>query len=501
MTATSATQESKPASGSNRTTGVTWQALAARAGRVPLAVVAITLVSIALLVVNASLLVINTAGTMDSNEQYARSYEIKRSLTAFESIITSAESGQRGYLLTGQTAYLEPFFRATRSWRIEINRLRNLTASNPARQSEIAELETMTAAAVKRLELTISRTDQPGPTGNADVAGTGRATASMDRVREVVGRMLKEEDTRVEALRAEVLHDMWLTMAVALFTTVVTIGVLVGLHKLMRRYVAAQARAEHALREANQHLNREVAERTAELTELSQHLIRVSEEEKAKLARELHDTLGSNLTAINMDLNWISKRLPAAQPELRERLQRSLQMLTETVELKHEVIEGLRPSHLDNLGLAFAMRSHCREFTRRTGLPCEVDVIEDFDEIDPEVSIALYRVAQESLTNVTKHAQAKSVKLRLHREPGGIRLCIRDDGAGIAAGAASKPKSHGLIGMRERVRQIGGAIEIRPNQGSSGTVVDAFIPTPESAGGSPKSPLAVGTNLQSVGHG
>ena len=467
------------------------------AGRVPLAVLMIILVSIALLVVNASLLVINTAETMDSNAQYARSYEIKRSLTSFQSIITSAESGQRGYLLTGQTGYLEPFFRATRNWRTEINRLRNLTANNLARQSEIDELETMTAAAVNRLELTISRTDEPGPNGRADVAGTGQATASMDRVRSVVDRMLVEEEARVEALRAEVLHDMWLTMAVALFTTVVTVGVLIGLHKLLRRHVAAQARAEFALREANQHLNRQVEERTAELTELSQHLIRVSEEEKAKLARELHDTLGSNLTAINMDLNWISKRLPAEQPEVRERLQRSLQMLTDTVELKHEVIEGLRPSHLDNLGLAFAMRSHCREFTRRTGLPCDVEVVEDFDELDPSWSIALYRIAQEALTNVTKHSQAKSVRLYLHREPGGIRLRITDDGTGMVPGAASKPKSHGLVGMRERMRQIGGVIEIRPNDAGPGTAVDAFIPTPEAA----RHQQSVGIDLRDVGHG
>lgn len=471
--------------------------LASTAGRVPLAVIVITLVSIALLVVNASLLVINTAGTMESNAQYARSYEIKRSLTSFQSIITSAESGQRGYLLTGQTGYLEPFFRATRNWRTEINRLRNLTARNPARQHEIGELEAMTAAAVRRLELTISRSDVPGPNGQADVAGTSQATASMDRVRGVVDRMLVEEDARVEALRAEVLHDMWLTLAVALFTTVVTVGVLIGLHKLLRRYVGAQARAENALREANQRLNREVEERTAELTELSQHLIRVSEEEKAKLARELHDTLGSNLTAINMDLNWISKRLPSEQPELRERLQRSLQMLTDTVELKHEVIEGLRPSHLDNLGLAFAMRSHCREFTRRTGLPCDVEVLEDFDELNPDWSIALYRIAQEALTNIAKHAQAKSVKMRLHRELGGIRLCIADDGVGLAAGATSKSKSHGLVGMRERMRQIGGTLEIRPGEPGPGTVVEAFIPVPELSKAQP----LVGPDLHAVGGG
>lgn len=447
--------------------------------RVPFAVVAVTLASIALLLANATLLVINTAGTMDSNAQYARSYEIKRSLTAFQSIVTTAESGQRGYLLTGQTAYLEPFARATRSWRTELNRLRALTVESRYREQRIKdlnELEAMTTGAVERLEQTISHTPQPGPSGQADVVGTGRATASMDRVRAVVDRMMKEEDARIEALRAEVLHDMWLTVGIAVFTTVLTVGVLIGLHKLLRRYIGARARAENALLEANQRLNREVEDRTAELTELSQHLIRVAEEEKAKIARELHDTLGSNLTAINMDLNWINKRLPAENPDLRERLQRSLQMLSDTVELKHEVIEGLRPSHLDNLGLGFALRSHCREFSRRTGIPCDITVAEDFDDLDPAWSIALYRIAQEAFTNVARHAQAKTVKLQLLREHGGVRLRIVDDGVGMPEAAAGRVKSHGLVGMRERMRQVGGIVQVGANRSGRGTVVDVFIP-------------------------
>ncbi len=453
-------------------------ALPATTAQVPFAVVAITLVSIALLLLNATLLIINTAGTMDSNEQYARSYEIKRSLTAFQSTIATAEAGQRGYLLTGQAVYLEPFERAARSWRAEIDRLRALVADNGGvgsaqRVADLDELESMTANAVARLEGTIAHT---GEEGSADVAGTGWATADMDRVRDQVRRMLKEEDTRIEALRGEVLHDMWLTVGIAVFTTVLTVGVLIGLQTLLRRYVAARARAEGALVEANQQLNRQVEERTAELSELSQHLISVSEEEKARIARELHDTLGSNLTAINMDLNWINKRLPAEQPELRERLQRSLQMLSDTVELKHEVIEGLRPSHLDNLGLAYAMRTHCREFTRRTGVPCDVQVNEDFDDLDPSWSIALYRIAQEALTNVTRHACAQSVQVHLSRSEDGIRLRIIDDGAGIPEGAVSRAKSHGLVGMRERMRQIGGAIRFGTDPVRGGTVVDAFIP-------------------------
>jgi CHASE3 domain sensor protein len=324
----------------------------AASGRVPLHVIAIIVVSIALLVINASLLIINTAATMDSNAHYARSSEIKRSLITFQSVITALESSQRGYLLTGQTGYLEPYHVAMRSWRKQIDRLRELTVDDPTRLADITALEGLTTAAASRLEQTIRSSPQPGPHGNADVAGTDRATETMDRVRGVVDRLMSEEDARIEASRREVVRDMWVGAGVAVLATVVTVAVLIALNKLLQRYVRDRESALRALREANQHLNQLVEDRTAELTELSQHLIRVSEEEKAKLARELHDTLGSNLTAINMDLNWIQRRLPEDKREVRERLQRVLQMLADTVELKHEVIEGLRPGVRDALALS-----------------------------------------------------------------------------------------------------------------------------------------------------
>jgi signal transduction histidine kinase len=444
---------------------------------VPMHVIAVIVLSIGLLVVNATLLIINAAATMESHAEYARAYEIKRALNTFQSVLTAAESGQRGYLLTGQTGYLEPYYRAMRGWRNEIERLRSLTSDNPERQRDIAEVEKVTAAAILRLEQTIERSPQPGPNGATDVASSDRAALTMDRVRGIVERMTVEEDARVEALRREVLRDLWVAVGVALLTTIVTVAVLIGLNKLLQRYGREREGAERALREANQGLNALVERRTEELTELSQHLIRVSEEEKASLARELHDTLGSNLTAINMDLNWISRRAPEASREVRERLQRVIQLLGETVELKHEVIEGLRPSLLDNLGLAFAMQSHCKEFTRRTGIPCEIDVVEDFDDLDPAWSIALYRIVQESLTNISKHAQASRVRIELTRDAEGVRLRIADDGVGIKDETLSKPKSHGVIGMRERMRLVGGRFAITRAPGGRGTVVEAFIPS------------------------
>lgn len=449
---------------------------AVQPARVPLGVIAVIIISIALLVVNASLLIINTGATWKSNAQYARSYEIKRSLSSFQTVITAAESGQRGYLLTGQTGYLEPYYVAMRSWRSELARLSMLIADNPARQQDVDDLERLTGAAINRLEQTIQRSPQPGPNGTADVAGTDRATETMDRVRGIVDRMMSEEDARIEALRRQVLRDLLVAVGLALLTTVVMVAVLIGLNKLLQRYVRDREATAQALRDANQHLNLLVEQRTAELAELSQHLIRVAEEEKASLARELHDMLGSSLTAINMDLNWIQRRLPEDAREIRERLHRVLQVLAETVELKHEVIEGLRPSHLDNLGLAFAIRSHCREFTRRTGMPCEFDVQEDFDELDPSWSIALYRITQEALTNITKHAKATRVYVELKRTPDGVLLRITDDGVGVAEESLVRPKSYGVAGMRERMRQLGGRLEIKRPASGMGTQVEAFIP-------------------------
>lgn len=453
-------------------------AFAAATTGVPWHVIAVIVLSIGLLVVNASLLIINAAATMESHAEYARAYEIKRALNTFQSVLTAAESGQRGYLLTGQTGYLEPYYHAMRSWRTEIERLRNLTRENPERQRDIAEVEKLTAAAIRRLEQTIERSPAPGPNGAADVASSDRAALTMDRVRGIVERITVEEDARIEALRREVLRDLWVAVGIALLTTIVTVAVLIGLNKLLQRYGRERKSAELALLQSNQDLNALVEKRTAELTELSQHLIRVSEEEKASLARELHDTLGSSLTAINMDLNWIQRRTPEAPREVRERLQRVIQLLGETVELKHEVIEGLRPSLLDNLGLTFAIQSHCKEFTRRTAIPCEIDVVEDFDDLDPAWSIALYRIVQESLTNISKHARATKVHIELSRDASGIRLRIADDGVGVIDESLAKPKSHGVIGMRERMRQVGGRFAISRSANGRGTVVEAFIPAP-----------------------
>jgi signal transduction histidine kinase len=216
--------------------------------------------------------------------------------------------------------------------------------------------------------------------------------------------------------------------------------------------------------------------RALELAELSHHLIRVSEQEKAQLARELHDALGSNLTAINMDVAWVQKRLRDTEPQLAERLQRALGVIAQTVEIGRAVIEGLRPMTLDHLGLDHAMRAHCEEFSKRTGVPCDTAIDANLGQLDPAWSIALYRIAQEALTNITKHASATRAKITLERTDGSAGLRIVDDGVGIKPDVLTKPQGYGIMGMRERVRQLGGTLTIERGLNGRGTIIYAHIP-------------------------
>lgn len=211
--------------------------------------------------------------------------------------------------------------------------------------------------------------------------------------------------------------------------------------------------------------------RAAELTALSRHLMLVAEEEKAELARELHDTFGSNLTAINMDLNWIARRLPEDRPELKERLQRALRMLGETVAAKQDVIDRLRPSHLDTLGVAVALRTLCRELETRTGGSCTVDAGEDFDGLDRGCSIALYRVAQEAFGSLEGCAD---VHVDLHREPRGVCLRIRAESPGFARAVSQSLRSPAFVRMRERMLAVGGTLQVTAE--ASGATVEAFAP-------------------------
>ncbi len=208
--------------------------------------------------------------------------------------------------------------------------------------------------------------------------------------------------------------------------------------------------------------------------ELSSFLQMSSEREKAALARELHDELGGILTPAKMDLAWLQARL-GNQPEYTERMRRLNLLIDQGIDLKRRVIERLRPSLLDHLGLAAAMQWYAEDTCRAAELDCDIRVSPTFERLPGDLEIALYRLVQDSLSNVVKHAKAKKVMVALDRTPEGLSLEISDDGVGIADLAAARRLSYGMASMRQRVRAVGGNFDVVSHPGQ-GTRVQVFVP-------------------------
>jgi signal transduction histidine kinase len=204
---------------------------------------------------------------------------------------------------------------------------------------------------------------------------------------------------------------------------------------------------------------------------LTRGLLLAREEERTRIAREIHDVLGQALTALKMDVAWIGRRLPSGSLEERDKLNAMVTFIDQTVVSVRQLATDLRPGILDELGLAAAVEWQAREFERRTGIRCQFHTAIGEEALDPLVSTALFRILQESLTNVARHSGAGRVDVRLEQQGDDLVLEVRDDGVGITSLAAANARTLGLAGMRERARVVGGRFSITGANGAGTTVV------------------------------
>jgi PAS domain S-box-containing protein len=218
----------------------------------------------------------------------------------------------------------------------------------------------------------------------------------------------------------------------------------------------------------------EIERSRAQLAELSAHVETVKEKERMRIARELHDDLGGNLTAIKMSLALIARHRGADETVLAEKLQYVDSLVDRTIEAVHRISADLRPSILD-LGIVAAIKWQAREFEKQLGIPCEVSTNKKEVELDSDYATALFRIFQEALTNIGKHAKATKVGVHLARSNRSISLEVTDNGRGIAATDRLKPKSFGIRGMEERANALGGRLNVA-SAADGGTVVTIKIP-------------------------
>jgi signal transduction histidine kinase len=460
------------------------------------------LTCVLILIVNGVSLFRNLESLKGANDVQGKAARVSDKVQYLNVLVMDAESSLRGYFLSGSETYLGPMRTASGEVDARFRELGTLLADSPAQLKNLAQLRTLVDRKFGVMNQALEVYRHGGLHDIVSIATALDGKSVMDEIRLLVVIMAREQNELLAARSAAFYQEYQSAVLLGIGINLAAILVIVLFYRLIRRSFFSRVATQQALQNANENLESMVAVRTEQLSVLSRHLISVSEEEKAKLARELHDEMGANLTAINIDLNAVAERLRGDQPQLAAMLERARATLVESVQLKRRLVEDLRPSLLDNLGLSAALHSYCEEFGRVTGLDCDALIDREVDVAGPTHSIAVFRIVQESLNNIAKYAQARQVIVHLSREAEGLSLEISDDGIGIDVDAVTKRKSHGLLGMRERALLLGGTFKVKRGVNQVGTCVEAYIPlyaTDADAAAPPPTPSGISALHPSAG--
>lgn len=212
-----------------------------------------------------------------------------------------------------------------------------------------------------------------------------------------------------------------------------------------------------------------------QLHELASHIEDAKEEERLRIAREIHDEIGSLLTAIKIDLSWLNQRLPKDSTLLADKATSIANLVNKAIASASNLAESLRPGFLDSLGFIAAIEIEAQEFSKRSGVSCAIIKSQETIDLPETHAISLFRIFQETLNNIMKHAQAKNARIEIVKGPDHLELIISDDGVGFSDNARNKPRSFGLRGIHERVAHLGGTVKISSNL-KKGTRIAIFIP-------------------------
>ena len=401
-------------------------------------------------------------------------HAVRTAVHALEQGMVQAESSQLGFILTGERRYLEPYNASV----AEIDRqLKTLATLVPRgeRESELMPVfRNLLSQKLGEMALTIRLREQERPEAAQFVVSSSAVLEQTRALRLQGDALAAEAEAEVASLRAEV-HRLLAISRFGLAAGIVAAFAAFFLYVNQTRALRnADARQQRLLEAERDMLEQQVRERTAHLAELATYLQKAVEDERAHLARELHDELGALLTAAKLDVARLKSRLPAGADDLAERLKHLTETLNQGIALKRRIIEDLRPSSLSNLGLVASLDILAREFAERSGLRIRTAL--EPVHLDDNSELTLYRVVQEALTNIGKYAQAREVSITLKNYVNHAEVAVADDGLGFDP--ARLPRgSHGLEGMRHRVEASGGRLDVRAAPGRGARIL-AAVPRP-----------------------
>lgn len=431
--------------------------------------------SLALAVLAALALIgINEVGYHESRRALSEIREAQLAHTALHNLlqnILDAETGQRGYLLTGEASYREPYDNAVKEINGNFASLRALYAEHPNELQRLTRLSGHVTRKLDEIDLSLRLRQNGSDDAWKFVLTTDVGREEMNAIRTQAGELIGLSDRSLAVGEQQIARALTLGR---LGIGVVTLIALVAFWLYLRQSHALRAageRQKEALRRERNALETEVRERTATLAELATHLQDVRETERGYLARELHDELGSLLTAAKLDVARLKSRL-AGLPDAAQRLQHLTELLNSGIALKRRIIEDLRPSSLSNLGLVASLEILGHEYGNLSGMQVRMDL--EPVVLDESRQLTVYRMVQESLTNIGKYAQATEASIVLKNHTTHVTVEVADNGKGFDPKTA-RPATHGLAGMRHRVEAASGTLTVVSAPGR-GTRLTAMIP-------------------------
>ena len=401
--------------------------------------------------------------------------QLRTEVDQLQRLMLAAEAAQRGWLLTGRSQYKEPYSAALLAFEDTLARIAGAYRVSKTQDAEARELVELARQKMSELTTTSALFEQGKEAAWRELMLTDIGREKMAQIDALARTIAQRETEQLAAMQSVLGRTLQVSRWGIALLVLAGAGALLALQAQQRRLAAERGARAEALRTERDRLEAEVGRRTAELRHLASTLQQAREDERRRLARELHDELGGLLTAAKLDVARLRKRMPADTPELAERYAHLVQTLDSGIALKRRIIEDLHPTSLANLGLVAALEILCNDFARRS----EIAVSTAFDELpegrlDSDDALIVYRLVQEALTNISKHARARQIDVALHLQGETLAVEVVDDGVGFDP-ARVATDAHGLAGMRFRVQSAAGELTLVSTPGR-GTAVRAQLP-------------------------
>jgi len=386
--------------------------------------------------------------------------------------IVDAETGSRGFLLTGKREYLDPYVLAQGKIKESLDLLAKRFEGDSESAVALDKLRDLTRNKLSELALMNRLIEEGNVKATLEILQSGSGREKMDEIRTISGALLAREERSITLAREDVYRTLFWTR---IGIIVLSVSGLVALFMYQRQTIALklqQLQQQRLVQAERDRFEVEVIQRTAQLTELTQHIQTTREDERHRLARNLHDDLGALLTSAKLDAARIKSRISATAPEALELLAHLVGTLNSSIALGRRIIEDLRPSALSNLGLAATLEILAREFSDNAGVQmhCALEAV----ELEASSELTAYRLVQEALTNIVKYGSAHHVWITLVTRGAMVEVSVRDDGVGFDTNA-KRASAYGLVGMRFRVEASGGSLSLQSSPGK-GTLIMARLP-------------------------